>query len=134
MRLTWNDEEVVRDLAQRALSDEYNVLLAADSEEALALLDMAHIDAVVADLLMPELGGLNLTAAMRGLDPCPPLLFISAYGGKDEELPAPLLAKPFLPEALRRAVRRLLQPAPPTSWGRALTRPEPPRSTRRGYP
>jgi CheY-like chemotaxis protein len=132
--LVVDDEQMVRDLAQRALSDEYNVLLAADGEEALALLGMAEIDAVVTDLLMPGLSGLDLAAAMKGLDPCPPMLFISGYGGKGEELPGPLLAKPFLPEALRLAVRRLLRPARAAPWGPALTRPERPRSTRRDCP
>jgi CheY-like chemotaxis protein len=114
-----DDDQLVRDLAQRALSDEYNVLLAADGEEALALLGMAEIDAIVTDLLMPGVSGLDLAAATEALEPHPKMLFISGYGGKGEELPGPLLAKPFLPEALRRAVRRLLKPAPPASWGRA---------------
>ncbi len=53
---------------------------------------------------MPGMGGV---AAVGRRAARPPILFISGYTA-DKELPGPLLAKPFRPDALLKAVAGLL--------------------------
>jgi hypothetical protein len=107
------DEEVVRNLACRGLREQgYTVLEAADGVDAqsLALQHGNDVDMLVTDVVMPKQSGRELAADLRRARPSLPVLFISGYsdavaeGGADD----PLLAKPFTPEELRRATRRLL--------------------------
>jgi YesN/AraC family two-component response regulator len=51
----------VRDLLER----EFEILEARNGKEALALLDKQRVDLVVTDLVMPEMGGIDLTRAIR---------------------------------------------------------------------
>lgn len=110
--LVVDDEPMMRWLMTAALRDSYRVLVAADGQEALETLrDVGdEITALVTDVRMPRLDGVALAAALRAMDEPPPLLFVSGFMGGGE-LPGPFLAKPFPPEALLAAVRRLLATA-----------------------
>ena len=100
-----------------ALRDEgYAVLEAAQGATALELAaDRGiRIDLVVADVVMPGLGGRELAARLGELRPGAPILFISGYTGHDVvergliERDWPFLPKPVSPDALARKVRELL--------------------------
>jgi CheY-like chemotaxis protein len=110
--LVVDDEPMMRWLMTAALRDTYRVLVAADGQEALETLrDVGdEITALVTDVRMPRLDGVALAAALRAMDEPPPLLFVSGFMGGGE-LPGPFLAKPFPPEALLAAVRRLIATA-----------------------
>ena len=110
--LVEDDEPMMRWLMTAALRDAYRVLVAADGQEALETLrDVGdEITALVTDVRMPRLDGVALAAALRAMDEPPPLLFVSGFMG-GRELPGPFLAKPFPPEALLAAVRRLIATA-----------------------
>ena len=110
--LVVDDEPMMRWLMTAALRDSYRVLVAADGQEALETLwDVGdEITALVTDVRMPRLDGVALAAALRAMDEPPPLLFVSGFMGGGE-LPGPVLAKPFPPEALLAAVRRLIATA-----------------------
>jgi CheY-like chemotaxis protein len=110
--LVVDDEPAMRWLMTGALRDDYRVLVAADGQEALETVrDVGdEIVALVTDVRMPRLDGLALAAALRAMDDPPPLLFVSGFTGGGE-LPGPFLAKPFLPDALLAAVRRLIAAA-----------------------
>jgi CheY-like chemotaxis protein len=94
----------------------YAVLDAPHGGSALAITaDLAtRIDLVVADVVMPELGGRELAARLSEQRPGVPILFISGYTGHDVvergliERDWPFLAKPVAPDALARKVRELL--------------------------
>jgi len=43
----------------------YNVVVAGDGEQALSILRNSEVDAVVSDVEMPRMSGLELTAAIR---------------------------------------------------------------------
>jgi two-component system, cell cycle sensor histidine kinase and response regulator CckA len=93
----------------------YRVLRAGDGEEALQTAKSAgHIDALVADLKMPKMGGKELAGKLTAARPAIKVMFVS--GNIDEELilkkaeaggPA-LLPKPFAMRGLARMLRDLL--------------------------
>jgi CheY-like chemotaxis protein len=110
--LVVDDEPMMRWLMTAALREDFRVLVAADGQEALDTVREVgdEIIALVTDVRMPRLDGVGLAAALRALDEPPPLLFISGFMGGGE-LPGPFLAKPFPPDALLAAVRRLIATA-----------------------
>jgi PAS domain S-box-containing protein len=111
------DEAVVRALARRALvAAGYQVLEAASPSEAIsAAADPGlRIDLLLTDVLLPDRNGWELSRQIAAARPGLRVLFMSGYAGRRLDgaaiLPpdAPLVAKPFKPEELSRAVRRVL--------------------------
>ena len=112
------DENVVRVLAHRILERAgYRVFEARHGADAL-LLWREHggeIDAVVTDLVMPEMGGRALADALRATDPGLPIVFMSGYS--DDEMTrrgfadpqVAFLPKPFSAASLVGAVREALR-------------------------
>lgn len=107
--LVVDDEPMMRWFMTTALRDNFRVLVAADGHEALETVrDVGdEIAALVTDIRMPHLDGLELAAQLQAMEDPPPLLFISGFMGGGE-LPGPFLSKPFRPEALLAAVRLLI--------------------------
>jgi CheY-like chemotaxis protein len=106
-----DDDDSVRVLIARILRGSgYTVLEARSSDEALALGD--DLELLVADLVMPSIGGVELADAMRARIPGLHVLFTSGYCrignsfGPDD----PLLAKPFTAAELLQRVRQLIDP------------------------
>jgi CheY-like chemotaxis protein len=106
-----DDDDSVRALIAGILRGSgYTVLEARSSDEALALGD--DLKLLVADLVMPSTGGVELADAMRARSPGLRVLFTSGYGrtgnsfGPDD----PLLAKPFTAAELLLRVRQLVGP------------------------
>jgi CheY-like chemotaxis protein len=90
----------------------YQIYEAVDGLQALHVLaDTALVDAVVTDLEMPGMNGRQLAACLTIVAPDLPVLFISGsdWYTASNGLPGPLIAKPFSPEQLTSAVRRLLE-------------------------
>ncbi|HEU5169845.1 MAG TPA: PAS domain-containing protein [Gemmatimonadales bacterium] len=119
--LVVEDEAAVRALACRTLAAlGYAVLEAADGREALEVARRYEgaIDLVVTDVVMPELGGLELVEALGAERPEAAFLAMSGYlepgnaGGAIAEAGFPFLAKPFSPESLGEAVRLVLDRRP----------------------
>ena len=84
-----------------------SVVTAHDGAEALAVLAErgSSIDAVVSDLVMPNVNGLELAQEIRRTRPGLPILLISGYAPGDlpaevEEIDLPVLGKPFTLQAL----------------------------------
>lgn len=107
--LVVDDEPMMRWLMTIALRDHFRVLVAADGREALDTVGEVgdEIAALVTDVRMPRVDGLELAVQLQAMDEPPPLLFVSGFMGGGE-LPGPFLAKPFPPEALLAAVQRLI--------------------------
>jgi|GEM_PF-2064792 len=112
------DETAVRELAGRILREQgYTVLEAANGEEALRLFqknEEKEIHLLLADVVMPQLGGLELAERLMVKQPDLKVLLISGYTNSTT-LPYDLgsknrifLPKPFPPEALVRKVREVL--------------------------
>ena len=112
------DDEFVRRLAFRVLEDRgYYVLEAVNGEEALQLarhFGPRRIDLLLADLVMPQMGGKELAHRLLQLNPQLKVLYVSGYadpsivGDADWYAANPFLQKPFSPLTLTKEVRALL--------------------------
>jgi two-component system response regulator MprA len=115
--LVVDDEPAVRTSLERALKlDGYDVSLAEGGREALdALAAAGAVDAVVLDVLMPELGGIEVCRRLRDAGDRTPVLMLTARdrvadrvrgldAGADD-----YLVKPFALEELRARLRALLR-------------------------
>jgi signal transduction histidine kinase len=113
------DSEAVREVTRGLLEAlGYRVLVAAHGVEALSLARVhdGPIHLLLADVVMPKLGGPSLAEEMAGLRPETRVLHMSGYGdeafgGRGAGEPA-VLRKPFSQERLARAVRCALGGAP----------------------
>jgi two-component system cell cycle sensor histidine kinase/response regulator CckA len=117
------DEDMVRAVAERALTRQgYTVLVAANGEEALDMLDRAGaeaaegaagIDLLISDVVMPTMDGPTLVRHARAKFPDLPILFMSGYA--EEQLRRSIdldrvafLPKPFSVQQLAQAARDAL--------------------------
>jgi DNA-binding response OmpR family regulator len=102
------DDEAVRQLVKVTLEmNDYEVIEAKDGLEGLLLLDVHHPDAVVLDLMMPDVGGERMLAQLRSTPETKrtPVVIIT---GKPEVAPEVVglvgrenfFAKPFDPDAV----------------------------------
>ncbi|HUR34797.1 MAG TPA: ATP-binding protein [Vicinamibacterales bacterium] len=109
------DLEPVRLVTQEMLEAEgYQVVAAASPREALAIMERMgdHIDLVLSDVMMPEMTGGELAAALRARRPTLPVLFMSGLPrALDWSEPGSFLAKPFTRAMLLSHVRARLQAA-----------------------
>ena len=115
--LLCEDEEGVRALVELILSAAgYRVLSEARPNDALARTD-AHIDALVTDVIMPDMPGPELSRRLQGERPGLRTLFVSGYApdtvhGRGNLPPgSAFLEKPFDRETLLRTLRELLDRA-----------------------
>ena len=102
------DDEAVRQLVKVTLEmNDYEVIEAKDGLEGLLLLDVHHPDAVVLDLMMPDVGGERMLAQLRSSPETKrtPVVIIT---GKPEVAPEVIglvgrenfFPKPFDPDAV----------------------------------
>lgn len=88
---------------------------AKSGEDALRMTRPGAFDAVVTDLRMIGMDGLQLTARLKALDPSLPVLLVTAFGSLDTAREAmrlgafDYLSKPFSPDELVSAVRKAIQ-------------------------
>jgi two-component system response regulator MprA len=119
--LVVDDEPAVRDALQRVLRLEgFDVALACDGREAVRSQAAAPADAVLLDVLMPHLDGLEVCRRMRDTGDRTPVLMLTArdqVGDRVAGLEAgadDYLSKPFALEELLARVRALLRRS---GWG-----------------
>ena len=123
--LVVDDERAVRESLRRALVLQgYEVELASDGAEALARLAAdGQPDAVVLDILMPGIDGLEVCRQIRRRGNSVPVLMLTArdaVGDRVEGLDAgadDYLVKPFALEELLARIRALLRRAVPAADG-----------------
>ena len=123
--LVVDDERAVRDSLRRALELQgYQVELAADGAEALAQLEAnGQPDAILLDILMPGIDGLEVCHRIRRSGNAVPVLMLTArdaVGDRVSGLDAgadDYVVKPFALEELLARVRALLRRASPTGDG-----------------
>src|SRR6202161_351002 len=114
--LVVDDEPAVRRALERALRlDRYDVELAGDGEEALDALAKAPPDAVILDIGMPRLDGLEVCRRMRQAGDRTPILMLTARDAIDDRVEGldvgadDYLVKPFALRELQARLRALLR-------------------------
>lgn len=119
--LVVDDEQAVRDAVARALRYEgYTVATAADGQEALEAQALGPADAIVLDVLMPNLDGLEVCRRLRLAGDPVPILMLTARetvpdrvagldAGADDYLVKPFALQELLAR-LRALLRRTLEP------------------------
>jgi two-component system, OmpR family, response regulator MprA len=114
--LVVDDERAVREAVQRALRLEgYDVEMAADGQEALFALARRGVDAIVLDVLMPVLDGLETARKLRRQGNSTPILMLTARHEVSDRVAGldagadDYLVKPFALEELLARLRALLR-------------------------
>jgi DNA-binding NtrC family response regulator len=114
--LVADDEPNLRRVLGALLNrDGYDVHLAENGEQALALLREHHVDLVITDLRMPKLDGMALLREVVRLDPGLPVLMLTAHGTVDNAVEAlklgafDYLTKPFDQAEVRAVVQKALR-------------------------
>src|SRR3954463_3712753 len=124
-----DDEPAVRGALDRALRlERYEIALAADGREALDRLAETRLDAVVLDVAMPGLDGLEVCRRLREAGDRTPVLMLTARDTVDDRVAGPAagaddyLVKPFALKELKARLRALLRRAEPAPDGAQVLR------------
>jgi nitrogen-specific signal transduction histidine kinase/ActR/RegA family two-component response regulator len=120
-----DDEESLVHLAEEVLASlGYEPVGCAGALEALRVFraDPARFDAVVSDVIMPDMTGPQLLSELRRLQPAVPVILMSGYGGPDLQAQAAgaqaVLMKPLAAAELAACLASVLQHARSSSAGR----------------
>ena len=121
------DEANMRRVLSALLArDGFRTLEAADGEAALESLAREPVDAILTDLRMPKMNGLELLEVVRRRHPDIPVVMLTAHGTVGSAVEAlkrgafDYLTKPFDPDEIRQVMdkavstRRLARGSPPT--------------------
>ena len=116
--LVVDDEKAVRDSLDRALRlDGYEVRQAADGRQALEMVEQKQPDAIVLDLMMPHVDGLEVCRRLRGAGDRTPILILTARDAVSDRVEGldagadDYIVKPFALEELQARLRALLRRA-----------------------
>ena len=112
------DDRAVRDAVDRALRGAgYQVVTTGDGPSALAIARAAPVDAIVLDLGLPTMDGLDVCRQLRAMGDRTPILVLTARAGVSERVAGldagadDYLTKPFALDELLARVRALLRRA-----------------------
>ena len=124
-----DDEPAVRAALDRALRlDRYEIELAGDGRDALDRLAETRYDAVVLDVMMPGIDGLEVCRRLREAGDRTPVLMLTARDAVDDRVAGldagadDYLVKPFALKELKARLRALLRRAEPPPGAEAVLR------------
>jgi len=111
-----DDEEAIRDSCSQVLKkDGYTVKGAKDGRKGLRFFKEEFFHAVLLDLKLPGLGGMEILSKLQEETPETPVIIITAYASLESAVEAmkrgafDYLAKPFSPDALRVIIKKALE-------------------------
>jgi two-component system, OmpR family, response regulator MprA len=123
-----DDEPAVQQALSRALTlERYDATLAADGREALQALGETSFDAVILDVSMPHVDGLEVCRRLREARDRTPVLILTAHGEIDDRVAGldagadDYLVKPFALRELMARLRALLRRTGEDEQERILT-------------
>ena len=110
-----DDDDAVRDVLYDLFSEEHMCHVAATAEQALSFLREQTYDAVLTDISMPGLSGVELLGHLRREQPDTPVIVVTGIGDREHaegltRLGAfDFILKPFSLEAVEESVGRALE-------------------------
>jgi CheY-like chemotaxis protein len=112
-----DDDESDLLLLQAMLEGEHELHMASNGEEALKLYLRHPVDVVVTDIQMPRGDGIELIAALKGLDPDAAIIAVSGQRPHKLDIAqmagaAAILPKPVFRKSLLEAVAKATESAP----------------------
>ncbi|MEQ8238577.1 MAG: response regulator [Cyclobacteriaceae bacterium] len=115
--LVVEDHREIRQFISHILTGNYNVLLAKNGQEALALLQKEKVDLIISDLMMPYMDGFELIKELKVKEAYQhiPVLIVSARTNEEDKLnllelgAEDVMAKPFSPNELKLRISNALQ-------------------------
>ncbi|MCG6140291.1 response regulator [Leptospira bourretii] len=107
-----DDEDTIRELFWEYFKDEFNVTLASDGQEALAISNQNTFDLIISDISLPKLNGIQFIQKLRADGNQTPFLVIT--GDSDIQIAIDVFRmgavdfflKPFRMEALRSRIKK----------------------------
>lgn len=113
--LVLDDEEIVRVSCKKCLTPEgYDVDVAANGVEGLAMTENNRYDVILTDLKMPDMDGMEFLARVKERHPDTKVIMITGYSTVEHAVKAMRMGaynyieKPFTPDALIDAVKEAL--------------------------
>lgn len=114
--LAVDDSVLIQELLKEVLADEYNVIVAANAQDALSLIYKEPVALLLLDVWMPGVDGLELCRTLRSLPQYEhlPIIMLTAKDKVFDKVQGRLagateyLTKPFDPEKLRQTCRKFL--------------------------
>ncbi len=113
--LVVDDAKFMRVRCARILNEQgFTVIEAENGREAVEKYQAERPDAVLLDISMPEMDGLNALRAIRALDPTARVAMLTAMGQQNIVIEAiksgakDFIVKPFEPERVLKSVHKLL--------------------------
>jgi len=114
--LVIDDEKVIRNGCHEVLTqDGYDVILADNGELGLELIEYAHFDIILLDLMMPGLSGFDVLSHVKALHPDTSIIVITGYATIENSIEAmkkgafDFIPKPFSPDQLRVVVGKAIE-------------------------
>jgi DNA-binding NtrC family response regulator len=111
-----DDDDAIRGMIFDLLSDRYECNTASMAEEALQYIEVESYDAILTDIAMPGLTGVELLQKIQETHPATPVILISGKGSEQDpealmELGAfAYVTKPFNLDELEEVVERAVKP------------------------
>ncbi len=114
--LSVDDSPIVQKKIERALADNYNVLLASNAVDALNILKSNKVDVLLLDVTMPDIDGLEMCRTLRGISKFKhlPIIMVTGKDTLIDKMKGQIagtnryLFKPFDRETILKAIAELI--------------------------
>ena len=107
-----DEPSILRMISRVLIETGCEVMTAANAEAALQLVEASEPSVVIADIRLPGMSGVELTAEIKRDRPDVPVLLISAFQEPSAHTADGFIAKPFDNEELLDEVNRLMHSGP----------------------
>lgn len=114
--LVIDDEARIRDACSLVLRDQgFEVEAAVDGDKGVEMIQDAHFDVILVDLMMPGLSGLEVLSIVREKHPDTVVIVITGYATLEHSIEAmkkgafDFIPKPFTPDQLRTIVEKAIK-------------------------
>lgn len=110
-----DEETMCRFLEKKLTKEGHKVTVHTDPRRGEAALARGDYDAVITDLVMPEMNGMDIVRAARALTPPPQVIVMTAYGTIETAVAAmkhgafDYITKPFTPDEILIVLERAIQ-------------------------